>query len=388
MRRIAVLLSFLLAATAAPAAEPEKPFEGFVLKSPDGYWQVRLGGYADLDGRAVEREGRDSSSSFLARRARLTVSGKIGKAIEFRLMPDFGEGKTVLQDAYVDVRVSPRAVIRAGKTKAPFGQERLQSATDLALPERSLANNLVPNRDIGVMIRLESASRRTTLDAALMNGVPDGGSSDGDSDEGKELAARVASDVVKSDAGALRLALAATWGESDSAAMPSYKTPGQETFFSYLSGTRGDGARSRVSPQLVFTRGGLLVSVEGVASRHEVARGGVRETAGADGWQVTGRWVRGGTIAPGGKVTPGADGAWELAARASGLSVDDAVFGALADPATAARGATSAGMAVNWYPLAPLKLMLAAEQTRFDGGAPAGDRGDETTVTARMQIVF
>jgi phosphate-selective porin OprO and OprP len=181
----------------------------------------------------------------------------------------------------------------------------------------------------------------------------------------------------------LRVTLAATYGDSEGATAVSDRTPSQETFFTYLSGTAGDGARSRLSPQVAFASSSLYVSAEAVVSRHDLRRAARPLEATSRAWQATGRWVAGGTIDLAGKVTPSAPGAWELVARASGLEVDDEVFTGFADPATAARADRSYGAGVNWYPSIPLKLMLDVERTSFDGG-----RGDETFVRMRMQVAF
>ncbi len=47
--------------------------------------------------------------------------------IAFRMMPDFGQGSTVLQDAYIEYRHNKAVNIRAGKYKPPIGLERLQA---------------------------------------------------------------------------------------------------------------------------------------------------------------------------------------------------------------------------------------------------------------------
>ena len=57
------------------------------------------------------------------------VEGTLGDVVDFRIMPDFANSTLVLQDAYVNLRYFPLANLQAGKFKAPFGLERLQSAT-------------------------------------------------------------------------------------------------------------------------------------------------------------------------------------------------------------------------------------------------------------------
>src|SRR5437867_4298090 len=77
--------------------------------------------------------------------------------------------------------------VRAGKMKSPFGIERLQSAQGLLFVERSLANNIVPNRDVGVQVHGELAQGAFGYQLALLNGVTDGGNIDGDTNDAKDL---------------------------------------------------------------------------------------------------------------------------------------------------------------------------------------------------------
>src|SRR5699024_6016233 len=109
----------------------------------------------------------------------------------FRVMPDFGGGTTTLQEAYLDWTFSPAAVLRVGKFKEPVGLERLQSAADIAFVERALPTSVAPNRDLGIQLGGSLASGRLEYAVGLFNGVVDGGSGDLDSNDGKDLAARL-----------------------------------------------------------------------------------------------------------------------------------------------------------------------------------------------------
>src|SRR5215218_10121264 len=119
------------------------------------------------------------------RRVRPILEGTVYKNIGFRLMPDFGLGNTVLQDAYIDFKYWPQAQLRLGKFREPVSLERLQSAQDLALVERSIANYLTPNRDIGAQFSGDLSKGTVSYQFGLFNGVNNGGSSDGDSSDGK-----------------------------------------------------------------------------------------------------------------------------------------------------------------------------------------------------------
>src|SRR5688572_19778717 len=111
---------------------------GFFIRSPDGAFQLKLKGYTHADARTFLEEQNDSNQDqFVIRRARPILEGLVYKAIEFRIMPDFGGGTTVLQDAWADIGYFPAVKLRGGKFKTPFGIERLRSATAINFVERA-----------------------------------------------------------------------------------------------------------------------------------------------------------------------------------------------------------------------------------------------------------
>jgi phosphate-selective porin OprO/OprP len=85
-------------------------------------------------------------------------------------------------------------------------------------------------------------------------------------------------------------------------------------------------------------------------------------------------------------------GAWELVARIHQLAIDSDAFtggaSSYANPATAARKATAAGLGLNWYLTQNVKWFFGYEQTRFEGGAATGDRPDEKAYLTRVGLQF
>ena len=416
-----VLVLTLVAASAAAqeSPEPAKPQppaitagkDGFSLKSADGAFVLRLRGYVHADGRFwLGDDERPATDTFLLRRLRPIFEGTLYEFVDFRIMPDFGEGQTRLFDGYIEARFTPAAKLRAGKFKPPVGLERLQSATDIVFVERALPSNLVPNRDVGVQLAGDLAAGRLAYAVGVFNGVPDGASADLDSNDSKDVAARLfATPFAKSEGPleGLGFGLAASRGNQRGTAaapgLPSYRTQGQQTFFGYrtdgvASGgpTLADGARERLSPQAYLYRGPLGLMAEHVRSSQEVRRGTTRAELTHDAWQLAASWVLTGEDASYRGVTPrapfdretGAWGAVELVARFSALHVDDDAFPFFADPAVAASEATAWGVGVNWYLGRGVRLGANYETTSFEGGAPAGDREDERVLLTRLQINF
>jgi phosphate-selective porin OprO and OprP len=384
--------------------------DGFSFKSADNAFQIRFRGLIHFDARVfgddVERPGVDT---FLLRRVRPILEGTVFKIFEFRFTPDFGGGTTVIQDAYLDARFSPAVRVRAGKFKAPFGLERLQSASDLLFVERGLPTNLVPNRDLGLQLHGDVAGGRLNYAVGVFNGVPDGGSADSDANSDKELAARLFAQPFskgESLAKGLGFGIAATVGDQQgtvtSPGLAGYRTGGQATFFSYRSdatpaGTAiAAGERTRFSPQLTWYAGRFGLLGEHVSSRHEVQRGTDAEELEHTAWQVAGSWAIFGGEPSFRGINPkrpfdleaGTWGALEIAARYHVLDVDDATFPLFANPASAASKARAWAIGLNWYLNRGVRWMLDYEQTTFEGGAAAGDREDEKVLLNRIQIAF
>ena len=82
--------------------------DGFSIKSADGKFAVRLKGLLQTDGRFFLSDSAfPVTNTFFLRRARPILEATVGKYLEFRVQPDFGQGTTVLFDAYTDVKIAP-----------------------------------------------------------------------------------------------------------------------------------------------------------------------------------------------------------------------------------------------------------------------------------------
>src|SRR4051812_43160929 len=105
--------------------------DGFVLQTPNGDNRLVLGLTLQVDGRFPVGDTASPPATFSIRKMRPTFSGRIAKYFDFRVMPDFGGATPVLQDAYFDVRMSPKFRLRTGKDKTPVGYEALLGDTFL-----------------------------------------------------------------------------------------------------------------------------------------------------------------------------------------------------------------------------------------------------------------
>jgi phosphate-selective porin OprO/OprP len=387
--------------------------DGFVIKSANGDFQLKLRGYVQLDGRFfLDDEERPGTDTFVVRRARPVIEGTIYKIFDFKIMPDFGNGQSLLYDGYVEGRFHPAAKVRAGKFKPPLGLERLQSATDLLFVERAAPTLLVPNRDVGVQLGGDLAAGTLEYAVGIFNGAVDGALIDSATSDGKEIDARLSwkpfqpadKSEPKLDLG---LGLGVSRGDQEGSVatplLPSFRTTGQQTFFTYrtdgtAAGTAfADGERTRIVPQGWLYSGPFGALAEYTRSEQRVRRGVASADLANEAWQLQLSWVLTGERNSFRGVTPrkpvqwgtGGRGAWIVAARISEIDVDDAAFPIYSDPTRSASKATLYSGAVSWNLARGVRFLLNYDHGKFDGGAANGaDRPDEKLVLTRFQVSF
>jgi phosphate-selective porin OprO/OprP len=383
----------------------------FSITSPDKTFRLRIGGHLQADGKVFPDDNAHLlTDNFNIRRARPILEGSLGNYVDFRFMPDFGNGQSLVYDAYADVKVNPIFVLRGGKFKTPLGLEVLQNDADRTFIENGLPSDLVPNRDEGFQL-YGDIRHRLSYQAAVANGAPDGANIDGSTHNGKDVIGRVfATPFAPSGPAALKglgFGIAAAGGPQDEgAALPTFKsTGGQAVFFSF--GTKSvtpfaDGRRLNYVPQLYYYVGPVGLMAEYADSAQKVAATTSGQTIlhniESHAWQVAGSWVLTGekksyrSVVPRRSLESGNNpgfGAWELVARYTELNVDPAVFAyGFADPTKSASAARAWVVGANWYLNFFTKLQLEYEQTRFMQGAATGNRPTEHALEERLQIAF
>ena len=386
--------------------------KGLSVKSPasDGI-EVKFKALVQADGRFfMDDEQLPQNDTLLLRRVEPTIEGTWGPLLGFRLQAQLAGDSATLNDAYLDLKFDPRATLRVGKYKQPFGLEQLQSAGSLAAIERGLPTELTPGRDLGVQLQGEFASSTLNYAVGVFNGVVDGRDAVASNPDNEfEATARVFWEPYKNAANALSglgVGIATSVSDNFGAGpnfLPRYRTPGQVQFFGYRPEAAADGLHRRWSPQAYYYNGPLGLLGEYVTSEQEVrliagASAGRVEHLENNAWQLSGSWVLTGEDAsyrglarPNHPFTTGAAGwgALELVARYGELDVDDDAFPLFANPATSASRAQAWTVGLNWYLTQNLKLVANYSQTTFDGGAAAGaDREDEKAFFTRAQLSF
>src|SRR3984893_7253354 len=374
----------------------------FTIRSGDGNFVLRLGADFQIDNRTFTGvSSAPLTDQILIRRARPTISGTVYKYIDFYVRPDFGQGQVVLYEAYTQLNYFSRFNLRVGKFKPPVGLERLQSDDDTNFIERGLPTLLVPSRDIGYQLSGDIIKSRVNYAVGVFNGVPDNGLSDFSASNHRDYAAHLFLTPFQPDTHnplrGLGIGIGASSGNDDSIALPSYKTFGQNTFFTFASGVTSAGHRTRLAPQAYYYLGPFGLLAEYTLTEEGFQKGSVRNDIAVRAWQVQATYLLTGERKGFGTLTPRRAfdphnhgwGAIELALRVGDFSAENGIYNyGFAVPTAAARRAHEWVGGINWYLNRMLRISLDYGNTNFEGGAPHGDRSSEKALLERFQVNF
>lgn len=389
---------------------------GFTFASYDGEDFIKLHGLVQLDSRwFFNNNGISNNDGFLIRRARLIFEGGFNRIYSFTLVPEFGGGGTgnsnapVIYDANLGIALSPNLKLTFGKFKSPIGQEMLQNDAVLLFPERSVATNLVPSRDIGIMAGGSLFGGTLNYALAVLNGGADvtytsNVALDNNKDVVARLIAKPFANRKDSPLKGLSFGIAGSHGTHNQSAglTTGYKTDGQQSFFTYASGVAPYGSSWRIAPQGTYYNGPLGVQAEYTRSAVTVLAGSTHRELQNQAWHLGVSYVLTGEKAAYEGVKPGAPfsptqgtwGAWEVGARVARLKIDSQAFPAFANPAANASGVETFGVGVTWYLSKTVRAMLDYVQDRFDHPGTAATFSnpviahDEKAVVTRFQVGF
>jgi phosphate-selective porin OprO/OprP len=386
--------------------------KGFVFASADGADWLHIGGQVQLDSREFLADGGGiQNNTFILRRARPIIDGTLDKIYTFQFVPEFGGTSPVsIFDANVGIAPTQEARFKFGKFKSPIGLEQLQDDANTFFVERSLATNLVPNRDLGAQVSGTFAGGIFTYATGIFNGVPDAANTSNAAFENdKNVEARVFSqpfvNTKDSPLHGLGAGISGSVGREKGAAAltAGYKTDGQQTFFTYNSTVVADGQSWRVSPQAYYFHGPV-----GVLGEYVISTVNVRPTATGTNsqlenkaWQAEAGYVITGEDATYAGVTPaepfswadGTWGAWQVVARYGDLKIDSKAFPLFASTATNAKEASAWGAGVNWYLTKAVRISQDFFDTSFTKVGPAAPttqilKHNEKALITRVQLSF
>src|SRR5665213_3049928 len=80
---------------------------GYSLQTADGSSSIKFHANLAVDGRYYSNGAPSSANGWLLRQVRPYIDGTIDKIFDYRLVPDFANGKTIILDAYADARIRP-----------------------------------------------------------------------------------------------------------------------------------------------------------------------------------------------------------------------------------------------------------------------------------------
>jgi phosphate-selective porin OprO/OprP len=389
---------------------------GFTFASSDNGTFIKLHGLVQLDNRLfADNPGIANNDTFVIRRARLIFEGGFDKIFSFLILPEFGGGATgtsnapVIYDANLGIAVTPELKIVAGKFKSPIGLEMLQNDAVLLFNERSLATDLVPIRDVGIMATGPLLGNTVNYSAGVLNGAADAAyTNNTDADNNKDFVARLFLTPFVNDRTSpladLGFGIAGSYGlQNRTGSLTSgYKTDGQQVFYTYRSTVVPDGEDYRISPQANYFSGPFSAQAEYTVSAVTALAGTSKAELRNTGWQGAIGYVLTGEDASYNGYTPkhnfswqdGTWGAWELGARIAQLKIDGKAFPVFADPAASACEATSYGVSVNWFLSKAIRVSFDLVQTEFERAPGAKTTAnpligqDERAFLTRFQVGF
>ena len=383
-------------ATAPSASDGDE--RGALRLGGGGDMRLTLGGYAQADGRWISGASQRQPDGLLLRRARLVFDAAMPSGWHLRLQPDFGQGRVVVQDAFVG-RERGAHILRVGRFRPAFGTERMQSSATLLSPERGLVNSLMPSRSFGAQWsvlrpawRVDLGGFRTPIGSDA-SPVDTDGDVDAVAGTGHDVLVRVAllrqrnGRYAEWQAGAL---VGRERGTADGPGVGRILSVAQQPILSFRNdgtdvGTvRAAGLRQRYSTGMLAGSSRGMMAVEGGWLRQQVERGGVVRAPTIAGATLRLARVWGGVRRADQVITPRhARGAIDAGVRAGIVAAWGPDLSTFVTRASTAR-AVSGGAAISWLPTPLTRLTLAYDLTdRRRAAAPR-----EHALQARWQQGF
>jgi len=391
---------------------------GLSFTSGDSNYVFRIRGLVQADHQAFFNDNPllEGNDGFYLRRVRFALQGSLFQDLDFLIIPQYGglgQNQIQILDATVAYHLGDFE-LRAGKFKGPVGLELLQGISALPHQERSLASDLVPQRNVGVQFSGKLWDDAVSFAAGVFNHSGDQRNPENFAfTDDPELAGRVFFQPFKHTGlkplQCLGFGVGGSYSQVSSNAFglprpgsagPGYFTsPGNQQFFAYnpvVGPIVADGAHWRLSPQLLYYHGPFGLMGEYTLSSQDVHNSSTFRSATLqhDAWQVSAEWVLTGEPASFTGLNPhrpfslngGGWGAWQLVGRYSQFDVDDDAFPSFSNPLTSATGASSWSVGINWWLNRNLRLLTSFTHTTFEGGGAPVSLADPTTIVAPATV--
>ncbi len=370
----------------------KRPF----IRSDDGNRQLEFIGYGQADFRAYQR-GRVPVNSFVMRRARLGIRGKIYQHYEFNMVGDFADTESaLLRNLYVNIDYLTGLQFRFGQFKEPFSQEELHSSSHLDFVERSMVNNLAPGRSPGAQIWGELFGEAVLYQLGAFNGK---GVLAANTSNTPEVIARLRfSPWANTKQAFLQgLSFGGAYADGRTKNEKSLKARTESRSITFFSAVPVNGDFKRANAELTYVHGPFAYRTEYVKTRQHreglgpngsdlseiVAKGYMAQMTylltGEDKPEEGAIIPRRGFLNAGGEKS-GA-GAWEIKLRYSSLRVNDGALNPCAEVYTTG---------FNWYLSSYVKYVVDVNLERFSNPvfSPRADKKNFVTYLARVQFLL
>lgn len=367
------------------------------LRNADGSFVTQLTGFAHFDFRGYQ-SGNHPPNTFLVRRARLALEGKLDRYFDFKIEGDFADTtSTLLRDFYINIHRVDELQFRFGQFKEPFSQEELRPDIYQDFVERSLVNNLSPSRSPGLMVsgvinkgvfeyQVGTFNGKGLL-APNNNGTPE-----------SAVRLRFAPWKNSKDSFAQGLAFGGAFAQGRSFGGASVRGLTESRSISYFLPDAVNGKIIRANGEMTFVYGPMAIRAEYDQTNQErenLGPGG-RNLPGvvAKGYMAQATYVVTGEAKPdAGMVSPRHNlfgnesgklgfGAWELKFRYSDLQI--------ADGTSRSNRAQTIFFGPNWYMNRFVKYVLDLGFERFNDPLRSPNPRDRNyfVVLSRIQVAF
>jgi len=429
-------------AEAAPTELTGRYRDGYTWESGDKENAISLIGRIQVDYRHFDEDtgsvnvaNGNSANTFDIRRAYLGVTGRIANDWTYELQadfaPSFGTQGPTLEYAWVNYKFNDYAQARAGAFKMPFSYEELTSSRFIDFQERSLANSLVPGKEVGLSV-YGSPAKWMSYALAVSNGSGKNGDETNAVVDGKDVIGRLAfnfAEMAQMQNVVLHVGGAYSTGTiPPGAATGAVRTEGRGIQFfaaTAFAGLGGAGLqeidRKRTGLEAIAAWGPVKVQAEAIKSNFSgTSPGNVAYDTDIKAeyvelmWLMTGEkyseWygLNGGkAIKPDRPFKKGGEGwgAWEIGARYTKFDASD--FKTTNPPGTgvlpsACNGlgactneANAVSLGLKWIPTTNTRMYLNYVQTKFE--TPVGivvvnrqnaTVDEEKAITLRVGVFF